>query len=71
MSQYSLTERELDEVLALHQDNAKWHSERLLNVIPLLVSEIRKLRGTTGPTMERDSRIDYRKYNRNQRSNGR
>ena len=58
---YELTERELDEVMALHQDHPYLNSERLLKAIPFLVAEVRKHRGTTGPTEEKDNRIDYKR----------
>lgn len=56
---YELTERELDEVMALFQDGPLWNSKRLTDAIPFLVAELRKRRGTEGPTQERDRRNTY------------
>lgn len=63
---YELTERELDEVMALFQDHALWNSQRILPAIPYLINEIRRHRGTSSPTSERDRRNTYpRNNNRN------
>lgn len=62
------SERELDELMAMFQDNPHWHAKSLVKAIPYLVSEIRRRRGTNGPTNERDRRIDYRKVNNGNRS---
>lgn len=56
-----LTERQLDEILAMYQDGPAWHSERLVTAIPYLVNELRRRRGTVGPTEQRDSRNTYPK----------
>lgn len=46
MTNYVLSDRELDEVSAYIEDGLIWHSEKLLKAMPYLVSELRRRRGT-------------------------
>lgn len=66
-----LTERELDEIMAMFQDGPAWHSERLVTAIPYLVNELRRRRGTNGPSYERDRRNTYPPRNSGNNNNQR